>query len=62
VPAKLDGQTFLQALTYFKEIHGAVAIALEPLDSKQIVANPPGDHRLQRGDHLIVIAHDRPVL
>ena len=62
VPAKLDGQTFLQALTYFKETHGAVAIALEPLDSKQIVANPPGDHRLQRGDHLIVIAHDRPVL
>ena len=59
-PANVVGSRFIDALNSLKTEIDSVIIAVEPANKDEVVLNPPIDFIIQAGDHLIVMAEDRP--
>ncbi|MGR3176682.1 MAG: potassium channel family protein [Candidatus Anammoxibacter sp.] len=59
-PAKVVGSKFIDALTSLKIELNSVIIAIEPAHKNEVILNPPIDFIIQAGDHLIVMAEERP--
>ncbi|MGR3218577.1 MAG: potassium channel family protein [Candidatus Anammoxibacter sp.] len=59
-PDSVVGSKFIDALNSLKIKLNSVIIAIEPAHKDEIVLNPPIDFIIQAGDHLIVMAEDRP--
>lgn len=59
-PQDLIGKRFIDALTVLKKESNAIALAIESLDSKKFIANPPMDYVIQPEDQLVIVAEERP--
>lgn len=59
-PQNLIGKQFIEVLTLLKKEHNAIALAVESLDTKKLVSNPPMEYVIQPEDQLIVVAEERP--
>ncbi len=60
IPEDLVGKQFIDVLTLLKKKFNAIALAIESLDSKKFIANPPIDYKVSQGDQLVVVAEERP--
>lgn len=56
VPAALVGKSFLDVLATMKRERQCIVLAVQSGANGDVLSNPPADHGVQAGDHLIVIA------
>jgi voltage-gated potassium channel len=62
LPASMIGRSFIDVLTEMKQQHQSIVLALQKGEEGEVISNPPGDHRLEQDDYLIVISDKRPQL
>ncbi|MDA2927740.1 ion channel [Acidobacteria bacterium AH-259-O06] len=60
VPESMAGKTFMEIFAEMKRDHGNIVLAVQKGNEGEVISNPPVDCRLERTDHLIVIAPGRP--
>lgn len=60
LPDALEGLPFMEVLARMKKDHQSIVLGVQKGANGELVANPPADHPLQRGDCLIVIAREYP--
>lgn len=56
------GMQFIEVLRLLKKEYNAIIVAIESRKDNKLVANPPIEYTIQPGDHLILIAQERPHL
>ena len=61
-PENLIGMKFIDVLTFIKEKHNAIIVAIESGEDNKLAANPPMEYTIKLGDYLILIAQARPHL
>lgn len=59
-PQNLVGQQFIEALTFLKKEHNAIALAIESPGEKGFMANPPKGYTIQPEDQIVIVAQERP--
>ncbi len=60
LPELMGGKTFMDVFTQMKENHDCTVLAVQNGGEGEVVSNPPSDHRIEDGDHLIVVSARRP--
>ena len=61
-PENLTGMKFIDVLTFIKEKHNAIIVAIESGEDNKLAANPPMEYTIKPGDDLVLIAAARPHL
>lgn len=56
LPEKLQGQNFVDVLMEMKKQWESIVLAIQRGDEGEVISNPPGNFRVEKGDHLIVIS------
>ena len=59
-PESFVGMQFIEVLRLIKEKHNAIIVGIETQKDNKLIANPPMEQTIQPGDHLILIAQERP--
>jgi voltage-gated potassium channel len=59
-PASAVGCSFVDVLARLKQQHGCIVIGIQRGEAGEVVSNPPPSYMLVAGDHLIVVAPERP--
>ena len=59
-PSRFIGKKFFDILVESKKEFGILCVAVEKRDQEELITNPDQEYVLENGDHLIVIASERP--
>lgn len=62
VPESMIGRTFYDIMCELKQTKNVLCLGVENHSGRGLVANPESDYTFEEGDHLVIIASERPEL
>ncbi len=60
VPERMFSRQFIEIFTSLKQENHSIALGIQKGRGGELIANPPSDYTLDKGDYLIVVAKERP--
>jgi voltage-gated potassium channel len=60
VPSSMQGKNFIDIFTEMKRLNQCTVLAVQKDTEGEVISNPPVGYRVEAGDCLIVVSHQKP--